>query len=181
MKDTRSQKGTKKTSVAILAHSVWCNSHTRVNVGALAPTFTSGIYIYTQKFIEKTEKTREKINKNRKQIKKRRFAAQGDVPMEICCTGRFTNGDLLHTENPGFTTGLGCVIGYRCGTPMSHPHALRSLKQAAAATAASTHGQHTVNTRSTHGQHTVNTRSTQRSTRHQNIEKHMGFLLFLAI
>ena len=77
--------------------------------------------------------------------------------MEICCTGRLTDGDLLHTGNPGLTTGLGCMIGYRCGTPMSHPHALRSLKQAAAATAASTHGQHTVNTRSTHGQHTVNT------------------------
>ena len=96
------------------------------------------IYIYTQKFIEKTEKTREKINKNRKQIKKRRFAAQGDVPMEICCTGRLTNGDLLHTGNPGLTTGLGCMIGYRCGTPMSHPHALRSLKQAAGATSAAT-------------------------------------------
>ena len=40
--------------------------------------------------------------------------------------------------NPGLTTVLGCMIGYRCGTPMSHPHALRSLKQAAGATSAAT-------------------------------------------
>ena len=86
--------------------------------------------------------------------------------------------------NPGLTTVLGCMIGYRCGTPMSHPHALRSLKQAAgatsAATAASSSSQPTCNVARpttplrtgslvapcvaldafTHGQHTVNTRST---------------------
>ena len=41
-------------------------------------------------------------------------------------------------------------------------------------------GQHTVNTRSTHGQHTVNIRSTRRSTRRQNVAKHIGFITLSA-